>query len=406
MSVELASTPGGTSVVHAAPLARVLCVDDEPRVLEGIALNLRKRYEVLTASSGAAALDILSQAPPVAVILCDMRMPGMDGNQFLQVARQIAPGTVRVLLTGQADLKAALAAVNEGQVFRFLTKPCPPTVLLPTLEAAVEHHRRQIAEKLLLEQTLHGAIKALGDVLALTSPIAFGRATRVGGYVASVARTLQLEDVWSLEVAAMVSQLGFITLPADLVERVHRGQPITAQEAEQVKQVPSVTERLLASIPRLDGVRKILSASVRPIRRLPDGADARSVQNMWAAHALCAAVDYDDLAARGHDGHAVIAALRAKDVYASEVIDALADCVLPPVEPDREEQVPLNALRVGMIVADNVYMSSGTLLVARGYEITQSFLGRVRNLRAGAVCEPLSVIIKGTPRPAPPEIPI
>jgi CheY-like chemotaxis protein len=416
MSAGLAPAPGGQAVTEVRSLARVLCVDDEPRVLEGIALNLRKRYEVLTASSGAAALDILGRTP-IAVVLCDMRMPGMDGNQFLQRARQLSPDTVRVLLTGQADLKSAMTAVNEGQVFRFLTKPCPPTVLLPTLEAAVEQHRRQTSEKALLEQTLHGAIKALGDVLALTNPIAFERATRVGRYVTSMAATLPLAERWSVEVAAMVSQLGFITLPSELVDRIHLGEPLTDAETDQVAQVPLVTERLLAHIPRLEGVREILAGSARPAR-LPDGADAATVQTLWASHTLAAALAYDALTARGLDAHAAVAAVRERDLYATEVLDALAACVLPrpesqpepEPEPDREMDLPLSELRVGMVILENVQMTSGAPLVGHGFEVTANFLGRVRNLRPGAVQEPIRVLVRGTatsaPKPGPPEVPL
>ena len=91
---------------------RVLCVDDEPNVLEGLSLHLRRRYQVETATSGAAALEILQRGGETAVVMSDMRMPGMDGAAFLARARQTAPDTVRILLTGHADLNSAISAVN------------------------------------------------------------------------------------------------------------------------------------------------------------------------------------------------------------------------------------------------------------------------------------------------------
>ena len=107
-----------------SPQPRVLCVDDEPNVLRGVERHLMDDYELHTATSGAEGLAILSSAGPFAVIISDMRMPGMDGAAFLEKSRSVDPGAVRILLTGQTDLASAAAAINEGQIFRFLLKPC------------------------------------------------------------------------------------------------------------------------------------------------------------------------------------------------------------------------------------------------------------------------------------------
>ncbi len=382
--------------------ARVLCVDDEPRVLEGIALSLRRRYEVLTAGSGMAALDVLTKERDIAVVLTDMRMPVLDGTAFLHRARHIAPDAVRLLLTGQADLGSAISAVNEGQVFRFLTKPCPPAVLLPVIEAAVEQHHLITAERVLLEQTLHGAVKALSDILALTSPASFGRASRVSRSVTTMAEALKLPERWTVEVAAMVSQLGFVALPTELAERVHLGQALSEEETQQVLKIPYVAEKLLANIPRLELVRKILTASVRPIRRLPMGADAKAHQLMKAAQMLRIAIDFDDLLARGSTPSVAIATLRTREGYDSEVLEALAASVGPDSDASEIHTIPLASLKVGMVVAEDIRMVSGTLLVARGYEITQSFVERARNFRAGTVKEPVRVTVPHAPEePAP-----
>lgn len=99
---------------------RVLCVDDEPRVLAALARTLHRHFALTTAASGAGGLELLRREGPFAVVVSDLRMPGMDGVAFLARVREAAPDTVRVLLTGQADLAAAVAAVNEGNIFRFL----------------------------------------------------------------------------------------------------------------------------------------------------------------------------------------------------------------------------------------------------------------------------------------------
>jgi diguanylate cyclase (GGDEF)-like protein len=121
---------------------KVLCVDDEPQVLEGLILQLGRRYEVLTAPSGAQGLELLHQHDSIAAIISDMRMPRMDGATFLSRARAIAPRAARILLTGQTDLQSAIAAVNEAQVLKFLKKPCLPPDLHAAVEFGIEHYRK------------------------------------------------------------------------------------------------------------------------------------------------------------------------------------------------------------------------------------------------------------------------
>lgn len=133
--------------------ARILCVDDEPKVLEGLERVLHRKCSLLTATSGEEALRLLDGADPIDVIVSDMRMPRMNGAALLAECRKRSPDTVRLLLTGQTDLDSAISAVNDGHVFRFLTKPCPPTVFVEALTAALEQHRLITSERILLERT-------------------------------------------------------------------------------------------------------------------------------------------------------------------------------------------------------------------------------------------------------------
>ncbi|TVR99648.1 MAG: EAL domain-containing protein [Rhodospirillales bacterium] len=121
---------------------RVLVVDDEPHALAGFRRGLRQHFDVVTATSGQDGLDLLDRQGPFSVVVSDMQMPGMDGIQFLNQVRQRAPDIVRVMLTGQGDLQTAVAAVNHGQVFRFLTKPCTPPILVAAITEAEEEYRR------------------------------------------------------------------------------------------------------------------------------------------------------------------------------------------------------------------------------------------------------------------------
>jgi diguanylate cyclase (GGDEF)-like protein len=125
----------------------VLCVDDEPELLRGMTLHLARHYEVRTADSGAEGLELLRNEPHAAAIISDMRMPGMSGADFLARSLAIAPDAQRILLTGNVDLTSAIAAVNEGQIFRFLMKPCPPPDLLQAVQDAVTRFQSRDLER-------------------------------------------------------------------------------------------------------------------------------------------------------------------------------------------------------------------------------------------------------------------
>lgn len=379
---------------------RVLCVDDEPNVLEGLSLHLRRRYDVTTALSGAAGLELLHRECDAGVVMSDMRMPGMDGATFLRKSRQVAPDAIRILLTGEGDLETAVAAVNDGQIFRFLTKPCPPPTLLAAVDAAAEQHRLVTAERVLLEQTLHGSIKTLTDVLALTNPVAFGRATRLKQKVTELAAKLGMSERWQVEVAAMLSQLGCITLPTETVEKMHYGQESTMTDAEQkmVARIPVVTEQLLGNIPRLEVVRGILATYAKPYKRHESAkSDPRRRLIDRGAQLLRIAADFDALEAQNNPVSLVVDTLRGRaERYDPEVLVALVQLHERSERHDEVRELPIAAVRVGMVFAEDVKMTAGTLLVARGYEVTPGFVERVANFRAGTVKEPVRVIV-GSP---------
>ena len=113
------------------PNPRLLCVDDEPMVLEGLTLHLRRAFKLFTAPGGAAGLELIKKEGPFAVVMSDMRMPGMNGAEFLSKVREGWPDTVRILLTGQADLDSAISAVNEGQILSVSHQAVPPHHLAP-----------------------------------------------------------------------------------------------------------------------------------------------------------------------------------------------------------------------------------------------------------------------------------
>jgi response regulator RpfG family c-di-GMP phosphodiesterase len=370
----------GRTVMATNGRARVLVVDDEANLLASVARVLRNsQFDVRTCERPREALDLLAHDVRYAVVVSDLRMQEMDGVTLLRQARTISPDTVRVLLTGQLDLAHAIGAVNQGEIFRFLTKPCPPVVLTGTLTAAAEQYRLITSERILLEQTLQGCIRALVDMLALVAPAALGRAVRVQRAVTDVARACGLQDAWKSEMAALLSQLGSVILPPETLARLLRGDDLTDDEIAMVRRTPATLEQVLCNIPRLEPVLEIL----RELDPLPNQTPSRETIP-WGARAIRIAIDLDVLETQGHPLARAVEVLRKRTGrYDTEIVEVFAQ-VYKVQRCERVLDLALDQLKPGMTLINDVHNRSGILLVARGCAVTPSLIEPLKNLTLGA----------------------
>ena len=355
-------------------LAPILLVDDDENLLKGMQRLLRHRFDVTVVTSPLEALE-LAKDGAFAVIVSDYRMPVMDGVTLLHRVREAAPDTVRVLLTGHADLQGAMGAVNEGNVFRFLDKPCPSDLLVRVLNDAAAQHRLVVAERVLLERTLHGSVAALVDVLSLAEPAAFGRASRVKRMVGELAEGLEIPDRWALEVAAMLSQIGAIALPPDVVQRMSSVGSLTEADRVLIAESPRHAARIIESIPRLEQVREILTLTGR--RAAP-----RAGQPPHGADLLTIALDYDDFVSHGFSPTEAVARLTGRTGrYDRRILEALAARYVDG-EADPAYEVALCEVQPGMVFADDVRTTDGILLISRGQDVTSGLVSRITNFWA------------------------
>ncbi len=376
---------------------KILFVDDEPNLLEGVKRQFRREFQITTAPGGEDALKLLMSEGPYAVVVSDLRMPGMDGIQFLTKARQASPDCVRLMLTGNADLTAAMQAVNEGNIFRFLSKPCPPDVLGRALHSALDQYHLIMAEHDLLENTLQGSVKVLTDLLAVLSPMAFGRASRVKRYVRGIVRLIaetggqDLPAPWQFEMAAMLSQIGCIVLPPSLLKKVFDGVQLSSSEQKAYDSHPAVARELLANIPRLEPVTEMIRYQDLHFDGpgVPQGASIPI-----GARVLKAVLDYDLLVASGSPSAVALAGLYERaSWYDPAVLQALKTLV--GLEARYEvRRVAIRELEAGMILAENIVSNDGQLLIAKGFELSTSILRRLEHYAVNSLLrEPVCVLV-------------
>jgi len=377
---------------------KVLYVDDDANVLAAYQRICRKRFNMETALGGEEGLEAIASRGPFAVVISDMRMPRMDGIQFLSKVRQIDPDSVRMMLTGNADLQTAIDAVNEGHIFRFLTKPCPKPVLLKAVQAGIEQYRLVTAERQLLEETLNGSITVLTDVLSLVNPVAFGRAARIRRYVKHIANTLRLPNAWQFEVAAMLSQIGCVTLPSETIEKHYAGQEMSEEERQMYSSHPTIAGKLIANIPRLEEVAHMIARQQEPFSWSPSTAPPRDRDPVaLGGQILKVALDLDLLLTREPGqtrGKRILKRLDDPEVYDPAVVAALASLEVQPTA-SQIKVLDVGKLRVDMVLDQDVRAKNGTLLVTRGQEVSFAMLTRLRRWAQGVgIEEPIRVIVR------------
>ena len=375
---------------------KILCVDDDANILQAYQRGLRKQFHIDTALGAEQALTAIPAQGPYAVVVADMRMPGMDGVQLLATIKKRAPETVRIMLTGNADQQTAIEAVNEGNIFRFLTKPCPPQDLAKALSAGIEQYRLITAEKVLLEKTLSGAIKVLVDVLSIANPVAFGHASRVRRIVRKLCEQLKVEKPWQFEIAAMLSQIGCVTVPPDTLEKVYHARKLTAEESQMLIAHPAVGCDLVGNIPRLDKVAEIIAYQQKRFDGSGTPSDSLAGRDIpLGARILKVALDYDTLKWGGLRELDALVELRGRaGWYDPDILAAIT--TVAGLEPSLEiREIRVKDLAIHMTLAEDVVDADGTLLVSKGQEVTLSLCRRLKNFgRNASIKEPIRVFVQ------------
>jgi ActR/RegA family two-component response regulator len=367
---------------------RVLFIDDDENILASFKRNLRQDFSIDTVSSPEAGLEILknSAANPYAVLVSDLKMPKISGTDLLKKAKDICPLTVRIMLTGYADIDTAINAVNEGNIFRFLTKPCSIDLLKHTLNTCAEQYNLVMAEKELLRDTLQGSVKMLVNVLSMHSPEVFGKCEKVKKLVSRILTKVKTDQQWQLEVASMLVYLGYIALPADIMTKVIKKAELTPEEKEIYRSYPENGAKLIANIPRLGSVAEL----IRDQRKIVDGATRAS----QPAKILNIALEYLELES-ATSPHNAISVISAKEyVYGKDLISALEASV------DTKAGYIPNSLKISqlkehMILDEDVLTVDNLLLVKKGQELSEIIIMRLVNYgKSCGVKEPIKVLIQ------------
>lgn len=368
-----------------SPSARILLVDDDVNLLAAFQRTLRRIFDFDTAPGGAEALDFIRTKGPYAVIVADMRMPLMDGIELLERVRVLAPDTVRVMLTGNADQQTAVDAVNRGQIFRFLNKPCPPELLQEALQSALQRHEFELRERALLEDTLAGGVRLMAEVLGAVAPEALGHGQRLRDSARLFCAFLRAPGSWAIEIAAQLSGLGYATVPPSVSRKFGSGIDFTEEERVVVRRVPRVGHDLLVNIPRLEEVARIVLYQ----HQRYDGGGYPGDGIAGDALPLGARIlrilhDRLELESDGIVKQAACDALRQHPgAHDPELLRRSFECfpayLAQPLSADRPvHSVPVSALRPGQIAVSDILSRSDIVFLRAGHVLTATMIARLQ----------------------------
>lgn len=343
---------------------RILFVDDDINILNGFKRLFRNKYTLFISNSGNEALKIIASSEPFEVVVSDYRMPEMDGIKFLSSVKSISPNTVRIMLTGFADVNAAIDSINEGNIFRFLTKPIANEQLERAIKDGIDYYHLLISEKELLQQTLRGVIKLLVEILELTNPLAFSKSVRLRDIVKKLSKNYSDALTLKIELAALLSQIGIITLPQELLEKLEKETILSPTENKLYLNHPNIAKSLLTNIPRFEEIADAISQQFIKGVKLLDNSDDANDEVVIIAKILRKAIELDSFLER-----------KRKE----EEIELKLHSEKKAKEKDfGHDFLRVGELKPGMKMGLDVVDRDGVVLLGAGQELTQISILRLR----------------------------
>ena len=414
-----------TSAVKPATL---LFVDDEPNILSALRRLFRPLgYKIHTAGGGAEGLTLLEQEP-VDLVISDMRMPGMDGAQFLEQVRQKWPDTMRILLTGYADVSSTIAAINKGEIFRYVAKPWNDDDIVLLVKQALELKNLELEKKRLEELTLRQnnelkelnasleakvqertqevrqtmgflelankklkdgfitSIKIFSNLIELRERSLAGHSRRVADLARSLAKSLNLSgsDVNDIFVAALLHDIGKIGLPDNLLSKPFA--TLVGEDRDLVLRHPATGQAALMGLEQLHGAARLIRAHHERWDGMgfPDGLSGLAIP--MGARILALANDYDAvqigtmLSKRMTPSEAVAFIIEGRGKrYDPQVVDIFASMMGAASAAVAEVSVKSGQLKVGMSLSRDLITPEGILLLSKDFVLNDEIIDQMHS---------------------------
>lgn len=346
----------------------ILFVDSDDSAMDSLPASFSNGNTLLCATSYKAARAMLESAGRCHVIIAELGLNGEDGIRFLSHVRKKHPWTVQMVLTNSQDFTEACEVINRTDAFRLIEKPCCPGVLEQHIEDALRRYTADRARQKAMRRTLLGSVKALVDILDLVNPEAMGFSKRIRERVALVGRALRFKPLWHLELAVMLSHIGCVALPSEVLKKVDQGLPLTPEEKSMFGMHPKIAASLLANIEQMAPVAAIVEHQ----------HDSVHTGQPLGSRIIKVALDLDRLERRGREPLEILHRMgKRADMYDARVVRTM-QTLLRPVDAQAVREVGIEELKAGMVLARDLVNKDGVKLLLRCQRVSKASLIRLQ----------------------------
>ncbi|MCM8525116.1 MAG: response regulator [Lentisphaeraceae bacterium] len=329
----------------------VLFVDDDPNILKAIKRNLRGKFEICTSETIEDAIDKI-KTHTFPVVVSDMKMPVMNGADFLILVRETQPEAIRILLTGESGLEEAIKAINESDIFKFLKKPCPTEVLIENINSALRIYNAKHIEELLMEKSVKGFVLIISELMNIISPEIFKKSSDIRRIIKSPRTSFPIKDEWSVEVAALLMYLGSINYKIYSYEKIFN--------TEAMSKILYKSASLIFKIPKFEEVHNILYdlACFYEDQAVINALDCDS-------KVLKLIIDYYHMVSHANFKEKFVR------MYNKDILSAIPD-MLGKTKKSEIIEIGADKLEANMTAAENIITVSGSILINKGDTITDN----------------------------------
>lgn len=418
---------------HSALPATILCVDDEPQILSSLKRFFRRaRYNVLIANDGTEALQVLEKEK-VDLIISDMRMPEMTGAELLAQSAQRWPDIMRILLTGYADVESSIAAINEGRIYRYLSKPWDDEVLKTTVESALEYkalkdekvrleiitkeqnEKLKVLNELLeekvkertvnlqkatamlkksmakLKESYRESILVFSSMIELRNHDSGANSQVIADFAKAMSEKMELDEniVENIYFAGLLNNIGKLGMNDDICKKPYN--ELSEEQLGIYHEYPKIGQTILLSLPRLNETGNIIRSHKERYdgKGYPDGLSKNEI--LLGSRILAIACDFygmqsgeltNKISSRD-EAHSFI--IQNKDSRYDPDAVAIFQQVFKEhhgsVQKVKEIGVGIDDLRPDMVLTKNVTFRGGMLLLRKEQVLTQELIVKINNVQ-------------------------
>ena len=341
---------------------KLLIVSMDAAFREEAKAALSSRFALLATDSAEKALAALEKERECSLVMSGLTLPGMDGVAFLAELRRRQPQVMRLLVSGDGTFETAMRAINVAQVHHFMVKPVTAPQIAEAADDALRSYEQAQAEASQLRATLNGSVRMLVEVLELTNPAAMGRSTRTSERIKQLGRVLDVRPRWPLDLASLLSQLGCVSMPTEILTKLESGEDLNKEELQIFTTHPTIAAHLLRNIPSMGNVAEIIRQQTTPSSANPP----------LESRILRVCLDLDHLERKNVPTSKALDAMRAHpDRYDQKVVEALAG-VLGETAMVCCHTLSVAELQPGMVMMADMVTKTGTKLLLKGQRLSEA----------------------------------